>query len=104
MISVGIGRLLCPAICICVLMVRRISRACPATASPRLGNICSVLMSFKVSQRTSFKLLAVSGLMTVTACLCAVRATAFLRFIAGVVFLTCFIVRDPFCDVFVEFA
>ena len=76
MISVGIWRLLWLAICICVLTVRNISRAWPAIASPRLGSICSVLMSFSVSHRTSLRLLAVSDLITVTACVRVVLATA----------------------------
>lgn len=81
--SCGTGRFAAPATWSWVLMVRRISRDWAAIESARFGKMLSCLRSVRVSQRTSLRLLAVSGLMT---CWAAARvATPFLglRFAAA---------------------
>ena len=102
MMSFGTPRLAALDTCNCVLMVRRISRACDAMASPRLACIWFERMSFSVSQRTSLRLVALSGPMTVTSCFFCVRASARLPFCGRAVLLVNLGIGHPFFDFAVE--
>src|ERR1700688_4612143 len=72
-------------------------------ASARFGMMFSCFRSVSVSQRMSLRLLAVSGRMTVTACILAGFALAPLRFVRATVFVfDFFMVKSPF-DLSVQF-